>query len=50
MKTLFFVTALLLLSACAQRSYVVQGGGWQSLCSMTGGDYDNAANGSCSMR
>jgi hypothetical protein len=49
MKTLFFVATLLLLSACAQRSWMVQGGGWQSLCSMTDGHYNNAANGNCSM-
>jgi hypothetical protein len=48
MKTLLFVTVLL-LCGCAERSYMVQGGGWQSLCSMTGGDFNNAANGNCSM-
>jgi hypothetical protein len=49
MKTLLFVATLLLLSACAERSWMVQGGGWQSLCSMTGGHFNNAANGKCSM-
>jgi hypothetical protein len=49
MKILLFISTLLLLGACAQRSYMVEGGGWQSLCSMTGGHYSNAANGNCAM-
>jgi len=49
MKTLLFVSTLLFLSACTERSYMVQGGGFQDLCSMTGGHYNNAANGNCSM-
>jgi hypothetical protein len=49
MKTILFVATLLLLSACAERSYMVQGGGWQSLCSTTGGHFNNAANGDCAM-
>jgi hypothetical protein len=49
MKTILFVATLLLLSACAERSWMVQGGGWRSLCSMTDGHYNNATNGTCSM-
>ena len=49
MKTLLFVATLLLLTSCADRSYMVQGGGWQELCSVTGGQYNNAANGNCAM-
>ena len=49
MKTLLFVATLLLLSACAERSWMVQGGGWQDLCSMAGGKFNNASNGTCSL-
>jgi hypothetical protein len=48
MKVLLFAISLLVLSGCAGPNYVVQGGGWQDACSMIGGHFNNASNGTCS--
>ena len=54
MKVLLVAVSLLLLSGCAGQSspstapnYVVLGGGWQDLCSMMGGKFNNAPTGTC---
>jgi len=52
MKILLFAATLLLLSACESHdrpNYAVRGGGWQDLCSMVGGNFNNAPQGKCSM-
>ena len=52
MKTLLFIATLLFLCACEshdQPSYAVRGSGWQDVCYMAGGQFNNAPQGKCSL-